>query len=161
MKRVSLKHIIRLLMLILLIGLLFNLIPIKYSKSMREYKGYYYSTELKKVKSEDYIKVRVVLKYYTKFDLFKLNKSNEIKGELFINNTKYNIGKIYFENNKYIRSFPNDKADNKSSVIFISKDLSKVLILNYNKSYNIWCTNKNFNNVKSLERDFLNSNEWK
>jgi len=42
MKRVSLKHIIRLLMLILLIGLLFNLIPIKYSKSMREYKGYFY-----------------------------------------------------------------------------------------------------------------------
>ncbi|WP_136627646.1 hypothetical protein [Clostridium tepidum] len=154
MKNSFLKNIFCFIILLLFFYSFFNLVPIKYNKSTKEYNGYYYSTELKKLKSEKPIKVKFTLKSYTKFDLFKLNKSNKFKGELLINDTKYEIKKLNIVDNKYIGTFSNNNSNNNFSVIFISKDLNKVSI-NYNKSYDIWCTNKNLDDIKSFRKNFL------
>lgn len=62
----------------------FNVIPIKYNKTIKEYNSYY-STTLYKAESKNTVKVKLIFKSYTKFHLFKLNTSKEFKGELFIN----------------------------------------------------------------------------
>jgi len=55
---------------------------------------------------------------------------------------------------KYNKS-NNNKSDNNYIFISISKDLNKVLICNYNKNYNIWCTEKSLGDIKNLNIDFF------
>ncbi|EJP6473849.1 hypothetical protein NHI66_003232 [Clostridium botulinum] len=165
MKKLSFEKICSIIAFIFLIGSFFNLVPIKYNKSTKEYNGYYYSNKLKETQSKNPIKIKLIFKSYTKFDLFKFTKSNEFKGELFINDTKYDIKSLNFVNdkfmkNKYIATFPNNKSNNNKSdnnyiFISISKDLNKVLICNYNKNYNIWCTEKSLGDIKNLNIDFF------
>ncbi|ACQ54580.1 hypothetical protein WBZ18_09705 [Clostridium botulinum] len=160
MKRLSFKNIWNIIVLILLIGFFFDLVPIKYNGSTKEYNGYYYSYQSKKIQAKDPIKVKLVFKSYTKFHLFKLTKSDEFKGELFINNTKYDIKRLNFINdksmhNKYIGQIKNNKSNYNFSTIFISEDLNMASISNYNKNYDIWCTTKDLNDMKNLDMKFF------
>lgn len=154
MKKLSFEKICSIITFIFLIGFFFNLVPIKYNKSTKEYNGYYYSNQLKEIQSKDPIKVKLVFKSYTKFYLFRLTKSDEFKGELFINNTKYDIKRLNFiddksVHNKYIGQIKNNKSNYNFSTIFISEDLNMASISDYNKNYDIWCTTKNLNDIKT------------
>ncbi|NFN86218.1 hypothetical protein FDF31_06125 [Clostridium sporogenes] len=160
MKKLSFEKICSIIAFIFLIGSFFNLVPIKYNKSTKEYNGYYYSNQLKEIQSKDPIKIKLIFKSYTKFDLFKLTKSDEFKGELFINNTKYDIKRLNFikdksVHNKYIGQIKNSKSNYNFSTIFISEDLNMAIISNYNKDYDIWCTTKNLNDIKNLNIKFF------
>ncbi|APH16323.1 hypothetical protein NPD5_1652 [Clostridium sporogenes] len=160
MKKLSFKNMLNIIILILLIDSFFALVPIKYNKVTKEYNGYYYSYQSKKIQTKDPIKVKLVFKSYTKFHLFKLTKSDEFKGELFINNTKYDIKKLNFiddksVHNKYIGQIKNSKSNYNFSTIFISEDLNMTSISNYNKNYDIWCTPKNLNDIKNLDMNFF------
>lgn len=160
MKKLSFEKICSIIAFIFLIGSFFNLVPIKYNKSTKEYNGYYYSNQLKEIQSKDPIKIKLIFKSNTKFDLFKLTKSDEFKGELFINNTKYDIKRLNFikdksVHNKYIGQIKNSKSNYNFSTIFISEDLNMAIISNYNKDYDIWCTTKNLNDIKNLNIKFF------
>ncbi|AVQ47164.1 hypothetical protein [Clostridium botulinum] len=160
MKKLSFKYIWNIMVFILLIDSFFGLVPIKYNKSTKEYNGCYYSYQSKKIQTKDPIKVKLVFKSYTKFHLFKLTKSDEFKGELFINNTKYDIKRLNFINdksvhNKYIGQIKNSKSNYNFSAIFISEDLNMASISNYNKNYDILCTTKNLNDMKNLDMKFF------
>ncbi|ACA46762.1 hypothetical protein FDC22_07825 [Clostridium botulinum] len=160
MKKLSFEKICSIITFIFLIGFFFNLVPIKYNKSTKEYNGYYYSNQLKEIQSKDPIKVKLVFKSYTKFYLFRLTKSDEFKGELFINNTKYDIKRLNFiddksVHNKYIGQIKNNKSNYNFSTIFISEDLNMASISDYNKNYDIWCTTKNLNDIKNLDMKFF------
>ncbi|OPD19534.1 hypothetical protein AL710_13670 [Clostridium botulinum] len=160
MKNLSFRKIYSIISFIFLIGFFFNLVPIKYNKSTKEYNGYYYSYQSKRIQTKDPIKVKLVFKSYTRFHLFKLTKSDEFKGELFINNTKYDIKRLNFINdksmhNKYIGQIKNNKSNYNFSTIFISEDLNMASISNYNKNYDIWCTTKNLNDIKNLDMKFF------
>ncbi|APF26990.1 hypothetical protein NPD7_2660 [Clostridium sporogenes] len=160
MKNLSLEKICDIIAFIFLIGFFFNLVPIKYNKFTKEYNGYYYSNQLKEIQSKDPIKIKLIFKSYTKFNLFKLAKSDEFKGELFINNTKYDIERLNFINdkfvhNKYIGQIKNSKSNYNFSTIFISEDLNMVSINDYNKNYDILCTTKNLNDIKNLDMKFF------
>ncbi|WP_434303824.1 hypothetical protein [Clostridium botulinum] len=92
--------------------------------------------------------------------IFKLTKSDVFKGELFINNTKYDIKRLSFINykslhNKYIGQIKNSKSNYNFSIIFISEDLNMASISNYNKNYDILCTTKNLNDMKNLDMKFF------
>nr|WP_243190745.1 hypothetical protein [Clostridium botulinum] len=92
--------------------------------------------------------------------IFKLTKSDVFKGELFINNTKYDIKRLSFINykslhNKYIGQIKNSKSNYNFSIIFISEDLNMASISNYNKNYDILCTTKNLNDIKNLDMKFF------
>ncbi|WP_409069288.1 hypothetical protein ACFLKB_05890 [Clostridium sp. FAM 1755] len=160
MKKLSFEKICSIIAFIFLIGSFFNLVPIKYNKSTKEYNGYYYSNKLKETQSKNPIKIKLIFKSYTKFDLFKFTKSNEFKGELFINDTKYDIKSLNFVNdkfmkNKYIGQIKNSKSNYNFSTIFISEDLNMAYISNYNKIYDISCTTKNLNDIKNLDMKFF------
>ncbi|NFP91818.1 hypothetical protein [Clostridium sporogenes] len=160
MKKLSFKYIWNIMVFILLIDSFFGLVPIKYNKSTKEYNGYYYSYQSKKIQTKDPIKVKLVFKSYTKFHLFKLTESDEFKGELFINNTKYDIKRLNFINdksvhNKYIGQIKNSKSSYNFSTIFISKDLNMASISNYNKNFDILCATKNLNDMKNLDMKFF------
>ncbi|KEI77494.1 hypothetical protein N452_02235 [Clostridium botulinum A2 117] len=160
MKKLSFKNIFNIIVLILLINSFFSSIPIKYNKVTKEYNGYYYSYQSKKIQAKDPIKVKLVFKSYTKFHLFRLIKSDEFKGELFINNTKYAIERLNFINdksvhNKYIGQIKNNKSNYNFSTIFISEDLNMASISDYNKNYDIWCTTKNLNDIKNMDMKFF------
>ncbi|AVQ39555.1 hypothetical protein C7M56_13040 [Clostridium botulinum] len=160
MKKLSFKYIWNIMVFIFLIDSFFGLVPIKYNKSTKEYNGYYYSYQSKKIQSRDPIKVKLIFKSYTKFHLFKLTKSDEFKGELFINNTKYNIKRLNFINdksvhNKYIGQIKNSKSNYNFSTIFISENLNMTSISNYSKNFDILCTTKNLNDMKNLDMKFF------
>ncbi|NFS08954.1 hypothetical protein FDE99_14610 [Clostridium botulinum] len=147
MKKLSFKNIFNIIVLILLINSFFSSIPIKYNKVTKEYNGYYYSYQSKKIQAKDPIKVKLVFKSYTKFHLFRLTKSDEFKGELFINDKSVH--------NKYIGQIKNNKSNYNFSTIFISEDLNMASISDYNKNYDIWCTTKNLNDIKNMDMKFF------